>query len=229
MTALVTGASGAIGAAIARELAAHGNTVVCHYNKHSPVCKAGLCFSIKADLRHENEVNRMFEEIEARFGGAGILVNNVGIALPQKLITETTAEEFDELYSVNVRGSFLCARRALPHMVRQKWGRIVNISSIWGVGGGSCEVAYAASKAAVVGLTRALADEAAPSGVTVNCVAPGIIDTPMNAHLDLEALAAEIPLGRAGTPEDVAAAVGYFTRAGFVTGQVLVVDGGHLH
>ena len=227
-TALVTGASGAIGAAVANELAARGNRVVCHGNKRSPVCTTGLCFPVRADLRHEDEVNRLFDEIEQRFGGADILVNCAGIALPQKLLTETSAEEFDDLYRVNVRAAFLCARRALPHMVRQKWGRVVNISSIWGVAGGSCEVAYASAKAAVVGLTRALADEAAPSGVTVNCVAPGVVGTPMNAHLDLEAIARETPLGRIGTPEDVAAAVGYFTRAGFVTGQVLIVDGGYL-
>lgn len=226
---MVTGASGAIGAAIARELAAHGNTVVCHYNKHSPVCATGLCFPVQADLRHESEVGRMFDDIEERFGGVDILVNGAGVALPQKLITETTIKDFDELFSVNVRGMFLCARLSLPHMIRQKWGRIINISSIWGVAGGSCEVAYAASKAAVVGLTKALADETAPSGVTVNCVAPGVIDTPMNAHLNMAALARETPLGRVGAPDDVAAAVGYFARAGFVTGQVLVVDGGYLH
>ena len=226
-TALVTGASGAIGAAIAKELAARGSRVVCHGNQRS-AASAALLFPMQADLRHEDEVNRMFGEIERRFGGADILVNCAGIALPQKLITETTPDEFDELYRVNVRAMFLCARRALPHMVRQKWGRIVNISSIWGVAGGSCEVAYAATKAATVGFTHALADEVAPSGITVNCVAPGVIDTPMNAHLDLEALARETPLGRVGAPEDVAAAVEYFTRAGFVTGQVLVVDGGLL-
>ena len=225
--ALVTGASGAIGAAIAQQLAAQGNLVICHGNKHSPVC-SGLCFSMQANLRYEAEVNRLFDEIERLHGGVDILVNNAGIALPQQLITDTSAEEFDDLYAVNVRSMFLCARRALPHMIRKKQGRIVNISSIWGVAGGSCEVAYATTKAAVIGLTRALADETAPSGITVNCVAPGVIDTPMNAHLDMNTLAQETPLGRVGTPEDVAAAVGYFAQAGFVTGQVLVVDGGFL-
>ena len=225
--ALVTGASGAIGGAIAQQLAAQGNHVICHGNKRSPVC-TGLCFPMRADLRHEEEVNRLFDEIERLHGGVDILVNNAGTALPQQLVTDTSIEEFDQLYEVNVRSMFLCARRALPHMIRQKHGRIVNISSIWGVAGGSCEVAYATTKAAVTGFTRALADETAPSGITVNCVAPGVIDTSMNAHLDLDALARETPLGRVGTPEDVAAAVGYFAQAGFVTGQVLVVDGGFL-
>ena len=160
-----------------------------------------------------------------------ILVNNAGAALPQQLITDTSAAQFDELFALDVRGLFLCCRRALPHMVRQKHGRIVNMSSVWGITGASCEVAYSAAKAAVIGLTRALAREVAPSGVTVNCVAPGVIDTPMNAHLTpaaMHMLAAETPVGRLGTPADIARAVCFFAEesAGFVTGQVLLADGG---
>jgi 3-oxoacyl-[acyl-carrier protein] reductase len=228
MTALVTGASGAIGAAIAAHLAGLGMQVICHGNRHSVPLAGTLCFAVRADLCAEDEVIHMFQTIAERFGGVDILVNNAGIALPQQLLTETTAQQMDALYQVNVRGMFFCARQALSHMIQQRWGRIVNISSIWGVTGGSCEVAYSATKAAVVGFTRALALETAPSGVTVNCVAPGVIDTAMNAGLDLPQLARETPVGRLGTPEDVAAAVGYFASktASFVTGQVLTVAGG---
>ena len=135
------------------------------------------------------------------------------------------------MFGVCVKGAFHCCQAALPHMIRQKWGRIINISSMWGQVGGSCEVAYSAAKAAVIGLTRALAKELGPSGITVNCVSPGVISTEMNAHLDREALAAlaeETPLGAIGTPEDVAEAIWYLSSdaARFVTGQVLAPNGG---
>jgi len=223
--ALVTGATGAIGGAIADQLEARGCRVIRH-----GFTRPG---DFRADLRSEHEIEELFRMAEEFFGGVDILVNNAGAALPQRLITETSAEDFDDLFAVHARGAFLCCKRALPHMIRQKYGRIVNISSMWGVAGASCEVAYSAAMAAVVGLTKALAREAAPSGVTVNCVAPGAIDTPMNAHLppaDLARLAADTPVGRLGTPEDVAAAVCFFAgpEAGFITGQVLLADGGFI-
>jgi len=224
--ALVTGATGAIGGAIADALERQGIYVLRHGFAH-----AGEGF-LQADLRDENGIEALFLQAEERLGaGIDILVNNAGIALPQQLITDTTAEQYDDVFALDVRGVFLCCRRALPHMVRQKWGRIVNISSVWGVAGGSCEAAYSAAKAAVAGLTKALARETAPSGVTVNCVAPGVIDTSMNSHLsreELSALARDIPAGRLGTPEDVAQAARFFAGAGagYVTGQVLCVDGG---
>jgi len=224
-TALVTGASGAIGAAIADALEQRGVQVLRHGYSN---CSEGF---LKADLRDENEIEALFLQAEERLTGIDILVNTAGVALPQQLITDTATQEYDDLMALDARAVFLCCRQALPHMIRQKWGRIVNISSIWGVVGGSCEVAYSAAKAAVIGLTKALAREAAPSGVTVNCVAPGAIDTPMNSHLspgDLAALAREVPVGRLGTPEDVARAVCFFAGegAGYVTGQTLCVDGG---
>ncbi|MDR0532178.1 MAG: 3-oxoacyl-ACP reductase FabG [Oscillospiraceae bacterium] len=225
-TALVTGASGAIGRAIARRLAEEGHSVLCHGNLHSAAGLAALCVDVQADLSREDEIERLFDEAERRFGGVDILVNNAGIALPQQLITETETADYDKLFAVNMRGAFLCARRALPHMIHQKQGRVINISSVWGVVGGSCEVAYSASKAALIGFTKALAKEVAPSGITVNCVAPGVIESPMNAHLDVAALARETPLGRIGRPEEVADAVAYFVKADFATGQVLLVDGG---
>ncbi|MCL2445508.1 MAG: 3-oxoacyl-ACP reductase FabG [Oscillospiraceae bacterium] len=220
--ALVTGASGAIGSAIANLLQAQGMHVVRHY------CNTPVHNGLQADLRNETEIEALFHQTEQRLGGVDVLVNNAGIALPQQLITDTTTADFDHLFAIDVRAMFLCCRRALPHMIAQKQGRIINISSVWGVQGASCEVAYSAAKAAVVGLTKALAQEVAPSGITINCVAPGIINTPMNAHLDSAELAAQIPCGRLGTPEDVARAVAFFAseHAHYVTGQVLGVDGG---
>jgi 3-oxoacyl-[acyl-carrier protein] reductase len=184
-----------------------------------------------AELCEEQEIERLFCFAEERFGGVDILINNAGAALPQQLTQETSSSDFDLLFALDVRAPFLCSRRALPHMLRQGYGRIINISSVWGVAGASCEVAYSAAKAALIGMTKALAKETAPAGVTVNCVAPGVIESPMNAHLppeDLAGLAAQTPAGRLGTPEDVAAAVSFFSggAAGFTTGQVLLVDGG---
>jgi len=224
LVALITGASGAIGCAIAEQFEAAGMLVIRHFHSNPP--DKGV--SLRADLRREPDIEALFLKTEERFSGVDVLVNNAGIALPQQLITDTTTEAFDELFAIDVRGMFLCCRRALPHMIRQKHGRIVNISSVWGTRGASCEVAYSAAKAAVVGLTQALAQEVAPSGITVNCVAPGVIDTPMNAHLDMAQLARETPVGRVGTPKDIARAALFFAEqnAGFVTGQVLGVDGG---
>ena len=232
-TALITGASGAIGAAIADALERQGMRVLRHgYSNCGEGFLGGEAF-LRADLRDENEIEALFLQAEERLGFIDILVNNAGIALPQQLVTDTSTKDYDDLFALDARAVFLCCRRALPHMIRQKWGRIINIASVWGVTGGSCEVAYSAAKAAVIGLTKALAKEAAPSGVTVNCVAPGVIDTPMNAHLGPEALAqlaCEIPVGRLGTPEDVARAVCFFAGegAGYVTGQALCVDGGFI-
>jgi len=227
--ALVTGATGAIGGAVADLLEARG----CQVLRHGFTRGA----DVQADLRDENEIEALFRFAEGRGfaaatgGGVDILVNCAGTALPQQLITDTSAAQFDDMMAVHTRAAFLCCKRALPYMIRQKWGRIVNISSMWGTAGGSCEVAYSAAMAAVIGLTKALAREVAPSGITVNCVAPGTIDSPMNAHLspdDLARLAEQTPAAHLGAPEDVAAAVCFFAGedAGFVTGQALLVDGG---
>lgn len=222
--ALVTGATGAIGSAIADALQRQGVCVVRHGF-------TGTEADLRADLRNETEIETLFRQAEERFGNIDILINNAGTALPQQLITDTSAAQYDDLFALDARAVFLCCRRVLPPMIRQGWGRIINISSVWGAAGGSCETAYSAAKAAVIGLTKALAKETAPSGVTVNCVAPGVIQTPMNAHLspeELRQLACDTPVGRLGTPEDIAHAVCFFAAeaASFVTGQVLGVDGG---
>ena len=172
----------------------------------------------------------MFAAAEKRLGPVTGLVNNAGIA-SQKLFTDTTPEEWNAMMGVHAGGAYYTCRRALPSMIRSRRGSIVNLSSIWGLTGASCEVAYSAAKAAVIGLTRALAKEVGPSGVRVNCVAPGVIDTDMIAGLSEDTrreLAEETPLGRLGTPEDVAAVVAFLLsdEAAFLTGQVLSPNGG---
>lgn len=240
-TVLITGASGGIGLATARLFAQKGYNVAVHYNSGEEKAKE-ICSALRqegfvaepfcADVGDSAQVKAMFRSVEERLGFVDVLVCNAGIA-QQKLFTDITDEEFRRMFSVNVDGVFYCCREAIPHMVHEKSGRIINISSIWGVRGASCEVHYSASKAAVIGLTKALAKELGPSGITVNCIAPGVIDTPMNACFDdtvMEELREETPLCRIGTPEDVAKAVWFFASedADFITGQVLCADGGFI-
>ncbi len=225
-TALVVGASGDIGFAVAKRLLQDGFDVVAHYNRDGQRVKAAFSRTVYADLKDENSIKAMFESVVR----VDVLVNCAGIAR-QQLFCDISADEWDEIFAVNSRGVFLCCREASRKMISAKYGRIVNISSMWGITGASCEVHYSASKAAVIGLTRALAKELAPSGITVNCVAPGFIKTKMNSHLsaeDVEAFRQEIPLERLGTAEDVAGAVSFLASndASYITGQVISVDGG---
>ena len=238
-TAVVTGASRGIGAAAARALAAQGCRVaVCCRQRRAEAgavaagirAAGGTALDFCADVSDEAAVQAMFAEIRRTLGDPDILVNNAGVAW-QKLFTDVTAAEWDAMFGVCVKGAFHCCQAVLPHMIRQKWGRIINVSSMWGQVGTSCEAPYSAAKAALIGLTKALAKEEGPSGITVNCVAPGVIDTEMMAAFsagDKAVLAEETPLGRLGTPEDVAAAIAFLaSEAGsFFTGQVLCPNGG---
>lgn len=236
---LVTGASRGIGAACAAAFARRGDRVAVNYLNSADRAES-LCaelsaagadvFPIRADVSDSADVERMFAAVRERFGEPQVLVNNAGISLV-KLFTDTTDADWSRLVGADLSSAFLCCRAALPAMIRAHSGCIVNIASMWGEVGASCEAAYSAAKAGVIGLTKALAKEAAPSGVRVNAVSPGVILTDMMSGFsddELDALRDEIPLGRFGSPEDVAEAVLFLAsdRAGYITGQTLSVNGG---
>lgn len=238
-TVLVTGASKGIGAATAILFAQKGYNVVINYNNSyesaSLLAKSlgSNGYSVmthKANVANKLEVDLMVKETLYKFGSLDILVNNAGIA-HQGLITDTDEIDFDNIVDVNLKGVFNCCKAVTPSMVSRQTGRIINVSSMWGQVGASCEVAYSAAKAGVIGLTKALAKELAPSGITVNCVAPGLIETSMNSHLSVEDLTdfvQEIPLGRMGSADEVAATIEFLAseKAEYITGQILGVNGG---
>lgn len=239
MLAVITGASGDIGQAIARAYAQKGYKVaICfHQNKKAAEELAyeitrggGFATAFSADLTSEQHVLLLEKEVIERMGEPDVLVNNAGVA-SQMLFTDVSLEEYDYVMDSNVKSAFLVTRAFLPYMVRNKKGCIINISSMWGQVGASCEVVYSASKAALIGMTKALAKEVGPSGIRVNCIAPGVIDTKMNANHSEEALQElvdETPLGRLGTPRDIANVCVFLAspRSTFMTGQVLGVNGG---
>ncbi len=230
---LITGASRGIGAACAREFAENGDRVFINYNSSKSeaekIAAETGAIPVKADVSNSDEVKRM-REIIGSCGKLDVLINNAGIS-QIKMFTDITESDWDNMFSVNVKGMYLVTRAFVDDMIAAKSGKIINVSSMWGVMGGSCEVHYSAAKAAVIGFTKALAKELGPSNINVNCVAPGVIETDMNAHLnsdDLEALKNETPLMKIGTPDDVAKTVFFLAsrNADFITGQVLNVDGG---
>lgn len=240
-TALITGASRGIGAASARLLARRGYAVALNYC-HSEAAAFALAeelegqgctvLPVRADVSDSEQTAAMLDTVLEKFCQLDTLICNAGISR-FGLLSDVTDEEWREIFAVNVDGVFHCCRAVIPHFVHRKAGRIVTVSSMWGQVGASCEAAYSASKAAVIGLTKALAKELGPSGITVNCVAPGVIDTEMNARLDPEtmaALAEETPLSRIGTAEEAAKAIAFLcsSEADFITGQVLGVSGGFI-
>lgn len=231
---LVTGASRGIGAAIAKAFADSGYRVCVHYNKSEEkalsVAKECNALAVRADISKSDEVEKLFCEVEEKLGAVEILINNSGVSF-EGLLTDTRDDDWNKIISTNLSGAFYTSRRALPAMISKKRGVIINISSIWGIVGASCEVAYSASKAGIIGLTRALAKEVAPSGVRVNCIAPGVIKTDMLNSFsedDLNALIEETPLGRLGEPSDIAKAALFLASddSSFITGQVLSPNGG---
>ena len=237
--ALITGASGGIGSEIALRLAKDGFEIAACYNSdengikelENKLLQTGVRFkTYKADVSDFNTIKNVFADATDFFGGVSVLVNNAGIA-QQKLFTDITQEDFDRITAVNFKGVFNCCQCAVPFMVSKKNGKIINISSMWGVYGASCETVYSATKAAVIGLTKALARELAPSNIQVNCVAPGAIDTKMNNNLseaDKADFAQEIPMGRFGTAAEIAGVVSFLAGkdSDYVTAQVITADGG---
>ena len=237
--ALVTGASGGIGRAIAVALARDGYAVAVHCYRNEQkaqevrdeiIAMGGTAEVFVCDITDADAVDYMVNEICRTLGCVTVLVNNAGIA-QQKLFTDLSVDEWQQMMAVHVDGAFYACRAVLPDMIRAHSGAIVNVSSMWGQTGGSCEVHYSTAKAALIGLTKALAKEVGPAGIRVNCVAPGVIRTEMLAELSRETLndlEEETPLCRLGTPEDVAAAVAFLVSdgAGFITGQVLAPNGG---
>ena len=238
-TVLITGGSRGIGAACVSAFARAGWSVVFLYRRAEEAAEA-LCARLRGegldvscrrcDVSRRDEVFRTVDDLMRTYHRFDALVNNAGVA-HIGLFTDMTEETWDALFAVNVKGAFNVTQAVLPSMISQGSGAIVNVSSMWGEVGASCEVAYSAAKAALIGMTKALAKEVGPSGVRVNCVSPGVIDTDMNAELteaDLAALAEETPLGRTGRAEEVAEAALYLCGEGasFITGQVLGVSGG---
>lgn len=238
-TVLITGASKGIGAETAILFAEKGYNVAMNYC-HSETAAKMLCSTLTengynvlcvgADVSKPNEVELMMQNVKSHFGKIDILINNAGIA-QQKLFNDLTIDDWNRMIGVNLTGAFNCTRAVVNGMINRKYGVIMNVSSIWGETGGSCEVHYSAAKAGLIGFTKALAKELGPSGIRVNCITPGVISTNMNAALsieDLNALADDTPLCRIGTAKEVANAIYMLAsdEAAFITGQILGVNGG---
>lgn len=238
-TVLITGASKGIGAATAILFAIEGFNVIINYNyskeaalslQNTIINNGYNAIALRADVRCRDEVDKMVEIATSKFGDINVLVNNAGIA-QQKLFTDISISDWNNIIETNLTGVFNCTQSVLPQMIKNKCGSIINISSIWGQAGGSCEVHYSAAKAGVIGLTKALAKELGPSNIRVNCVAPGVIKTDMINNLsfdDIAQLSNETPLERIGTPEDIAKTLLFLAteNSSFITGQVIGANGG---
>lgn len=231
---VITGGSRGIGAAMAQAFSQSGDRVFIIYEKNDTAAKgvAEACgaIPIKADISSKTAVFALREEIHQKFGKVDVVINNAGIS-QIKLFSDVTEEDLERMFSVNMYGAFYVTQSFLPDMINKKSGKIINISSMWGEVGASCEVHYSASKAALIGFTKALAKELAPSGICVNCITPGVIDTEMNESLDEDTkaeLIGEIPLMRMGKAEEVANLALFLAsdKADYITGQVIGISGG---
>lgn len=238
-TAFISGASRGIGRAISLKLASLGYDLALNYqHNHQAALEikelaekyGSSVLLLCGDIADENSVREMFARTNATFGGIDVLVNNAGIA-EQLVFQDITYEKWRRMFAVTVDGAFFGVQNVLEYMISQKKGRIINISSMWGEVGASCEVHYSAAKGALIAMTKALAKELGPSNITVNCITPGVIETDMNRHLDeqsLQELCEETPLGRLGKATDIAEMVAFLAseQAGFITGQIIGVNGG---
>lgn len=238
-TVLVTGGSRGIGAAVCERFAQEGWKVAVNYNRSKEQAEAlakqlvargcDAC-AVRADVSDRAQVDQMVKDVTERFGKINALVNNAGIA-QQKLFSDITDSDWNTMFDVNVKGMYYCCQAVLPGMIHSKSGAIINVSSMWGITGASCEVHYSAAKAAVIGFTKALAKEVGLSGIRVNCVAPGVVATDMNQNLTqqtLDELKEETPLGLIGTPQDIANSIWFLAgeESRFMTGQVISPNGG---
>lgn len=238
-TALVTGGGRGIGKAIALKLAEYGADVAVNYSGSKAAAEETAeviramgrrAVIIQADVSKEEECVRMFQEMEAALGGIDILVNNAGITR-DNLAVRMSEQEFEEVIDTNLTGAFFCAKIAGKSMMKAKKGRMINISSIFGVRGNAGQINYCAAKAGLIGMTKCLAKELAARNITVNAVAPGYIDTDMTAVLPekvKEQVLSQVPMKRMGQPEEIAEAVAFLAsdRSAYITGQTLLVDGG---
>ena len=230
---LITGASRGIGAAAARALSDNGNKIFVNYKTNREKAEALASeiggTAVQADVSDSVQVKNMVSYINSLCGGIDVLINNAGIA-SFSVFDALYDEDWHNIINTNLSGAFYCIKNVLPHMIHQKSGCIINISSMWGITGASCEVAYSAAKAGLIGMTKALAKETGPSGIRVNCIAPGVIDTDMNSNLSsdaLDTLKDEIPLCRIGTAAEVAEVIKFLTESGsYITGQVISPNGG---
>ncbi|WP_151735067.1 elongation factor P 5-aminopentanone reductase [Paenibacillus tengchongensis] len=239
MTVLITGGSGGIGGAIAERFASVGMNIVIHYmNSHEAAnevarrCMAlgAKVLTVAADVRDRTQLERMAERLESSGMLPDILVNNAGKA-HYGMLADVTEQEWDDIMAVNLKGTFLCSQIFMQHMISQRFGRIINVSSVWGISGASCEVAYSASKGGINAFTKALAKELAPSAVTVNAVAPGAVHTSMLSNLqedEMRMLEEEIPAGRLAAPEEISSLVYFLAlpESGYITGQIISPNGG---
>ena len=230
---VVTGGSRGIGAEIVKFLAKLGYKVVLNYNKSESYAQdvkkeLNNVEIFKADVSKKEEANALIDFAIKKYGKIDVLINNAGIA-QTKLFTEITDEDWKDIIDTNLNSAFYCSREAVKNMIHNKSGLIINISSIWGITGASCEVAYSTSKAAINGFTKALAKELGPSNIRVNAIAPGIINTEMNSYLsedEIKNIKEEIPLEKIGDPVDIAKCVKWLIEDNYTTGQIISINGG---